>query len=110
MGELQWALLIVCAVLVVALYVFSRRGKSADGQNGASDSAGDSSRQMDLLARDAGYDEFGVGRPRPRGGPGEAGPSRRAAPAAPAPGAGLWPKPPIGTPTLGPAPSPPGNG
>ena len=33
MGELQWALLIVCVVLVVALYVLSRRGKSDDADD-----------------------------------------------------------------------------
>ena len=42
MGELQWALLIVCVVLVVALYVLSRRaganiGDAEDKHIGQSD-------------------------------------------------------------------------
>lgn len=74
MGELQWALLIVCIVLVVALYVFSRRGKTpaAGEEEDASpfpqrEANGD---QMDLLSPprpDVPYDEFGVGRARKRG-------------------------------------------
>lgn len=71
MGELQWALLIVCVVMVLALYVLSRRGKSdrnTDDANppGAPDPSGD---QMDLLSppRAGVYDEFGVGPKRKRG-------------------------------------------
>ena len=81
MGELQWALLIVCVVMVVALYVLSRRGKSgaADGDDADSlftsrESGGD---QLDLLAprADAGFDEYGVGRKRKRGeGPADGAP------------------------------------
>ena len=78
MGELQWALLIVCLVLVVAVYFFSRRNRDEGGDDergafGKPEGAGD---QMDLLAprADGSYDEFGVGRKRKRGeagGPGE---------------------------------------
>lgn len=72
MGELQWALLIVCVAMVLALYVLSRRGKSDrdDDQNPMSgpDRSGD---QMDLLSppRGGAYDEFGVGPKRKRGEP-----------------------------------------
>lgn len=78
MGELQWALLIVCLVLVVAVYVFSRRnrGDEDDGGHGRfsrPESAGD---QLDLLAPrpdpaaarpEGAFDEYGVGRKRKRG-------------------------------------------
>lgn len=70
MGELQWALLIVCIVLVVALYVFSRRGKDADaGEDDAVSSRDANGDQLDLLnsRADASYDEYGVGRKRKRG-------------------------------------------
>lgn len=68
MGELQWALLIVCAVLVVALYIFSRRGKRADGEYGDPHTPTDAASQLDLLTRpDPAFDEFGVGRARRRG-------------------------------------------
>lgn len=73
MGELQWALLIVCVVLVIALYVLSRRnadnvGNEEDKHNpfGRREAGGG---QMDLLSPDpnSGFDEFGVGRKRTRG-------------------------------------------
>ena len=73
MGELQWALLIVCVVMVVALYVLSRRGKSgapdSDDANSLFSSRESGGDQLDLLAprADGGYDEFGVGRKRKRG-------------------------------------------
>lgn len=71
MGELQWALLIVCVVLVVGLYVLSRRGKLAGGERdaAASQAAHDNSDQLDLLATrpDGDFDEYGVGRKRRRG-------------------------------------------
>jgi cell division protein ZipA len=70
MGELQWALLIVCLGLVVAVYVFSRRNR-ADADDGAAgatpgESSGD---QLDLLAPrvEGAFDEYGVGRKRRRG-------------------------------------------
>ncbi|MGQ0622711.1 MAG: cell division protein ZipA C-terminal FtsZ-binding domain-containing protein [Panacagrimonas sp.] len=70
MGELQWALLIVCAVLVVALYVFSRRSKRTDRESGDFEAPGDPASQMDLLTRpDPAFDEFGVGRARARNSP-----------------------------------------
>lgn len=72
MGELQWALLIVCLVLVVAVYFFSRRNRDESGEDGHAafgkpEASGD---QLDLLAprgEGAGYDEYGVGRKRKRG-------------------------------------------
>ena len=72
MGELQWALLIVCLVLVVAVYVFSRRNRDdADDVDGGSGSYGKSAdaNQLDLLAprADVGFDEYGVGNKRKRG-------------------------------------------
>lgn len=85
MGELQWALLIVCAVLVVALYFFSRRGKADEFDGNPSDKAGDPAGQPDLFARsEASYDEFGVGRRRARGTSEPAVP-RATAPGVPAP-------------------------
>ncbi len=75
MGELQWALLIVCVVLVVALYVLSRRNGGVLGDEESKHSlfqnrdAGGN--QMDLLSpatSDTAYDEFGVGRKRSRSG------------------------------------------
>lgn len=73
MGELQWALLIVCIVLVVALYVFSRRGKAPaavdeDEPLGRASQEVDGN-QLDLLnpRPEASYDEYGVGRARKRG-------------------------------------------
>lgn len=76
MGELQWALLIVCVVLVVALYVLSRRSKSEDGDDNTDDALlrgqqDDEGDQLDLLTPrnpPRGFDEYGVGRARPRGG------------------------------------------
>lgn len=74
MGVLQWALLIVCLVLVVAVYVFSRRnrGEADDGERDHAriDSSEASGDQLDLLAApraESGFDEYGVGRARKRG-------------------------------------------
>ncbi len=74
MGELQWALLIVCLVLVVAVYVFSRRNRNdvdeGDGANALSGKPGANANQLDLLdpARgEPGFDAFGVGAKRKRG-------------------------------------------
>ena len=87
MGELQWALLIVCLVLVVAVYVFSRRNRDdaddADG-GGAYGKPADAN-QLDLLAPrsgEPGFDEYGVGNKRKRGEGAAAGHSPRE-PAAP---------------------------
>ena len=99
MGELQWALLIVCVVLVVALYVLSRRGKSDDADDATEDALlrgrDDDGDQLDLLAPrqpPQGFDEYGVGRPRRRGEPsfGSAAPP---APQAPAPSVATLLKP-----------------
>lgn len=84
MGELQWALLIVCLVLVVAVYFFSRRNRDEGSEDerprfGKPESSGD---QLDLLAprAEAGFDEYGVGRKRKRG---EAGSEPSVAPREP---------------------------
>ncbi|HKY91290.1 MAG TPA: hypothetical protein VJM11_09635, partial [Nevskiaceae bacterium] len=74
MGELQWALLIVCVVLVVLLYLFSRRKREeAPGRESpdlAAPPASDAP-QSDLFAsprqpQPAGFDEYGVGPKRTR--------------------------------------------
>ena len=70
MGELQWALLIVCVGLVVALYVFSQRGKSGSKEGESDDERSlreASADQSDLFAPPKDYDEYGVGRKRKRG-------------------------------------------
>jgi hypothetical protein len=88
MGELQWALLIVCLVLVVAVYVFSRRNRDdaddADGGGAGAYGKPADANQMDLLAprAEAGFDEYGVGNKRKRGEGTAAGHSPRE-PAAP---------------------------
>lgn len=66
MGELQWAVLIVCVALVIALYVFSRRGKRNDADAGSPPANAD---QSDLFTPpvDGSFDQFGVGRARSRG-------------------------------------------
>lgn len=71
MGELQWALLIVCLVLVVAVYFFSRRNRDEGSDDerprfGKPEASGD---QLDLLTQrpDGSFDEYGVGRKRKRG-------------------------------------------
>lgn len=75
MSELQWALLIVCVVMVVALVVLSRRSKSQDADDAGEDALlqgrEDHGDQLDLLnpRPPQGFDEFGVGRPRRRGEP-----------------------------------------
>lgn len=69
MGELQWALLIVCVVLVVILYVLSRRGAEVvDDEEKYNPMAklGEESGQSDLFKASSsdGFDEFGVGKKR----------------------------------------------
>lgn len=77
MGELQWALLIVCVVLVVALYVLSRRAGAnigdAEDKHTLFSKRESSGNQMDLLSPppDGEFDEYGVGRKRTRGANGE---------------------------------------
>lgn len=70
MSTLQWALLIIAIVAVVAIYVMSRREKrtsvSKDWNTGraptlAKPPAGD---QMEIFSRTGEFDEFGVGKPR----------------------------------------------
>ncbi len=72
MSTLQWALLIIAIIAVLAIYVVSRREKSASVNKdwnaprlpgGARPPAGD---QMEIFSRTGEFDEFGVGKPRKR--------------------------------------------
>lgn len=74
MSTLQWALLIIAIVVVVAIYFASRREKRVPvGKDWAAAArppiainkppAGD---QMEIFSRTGEFDEFGVGRPRKR--------------------------------------------
>jgi hypothetical protein len=106
MGELQWAVLIVCVALVVALYVFSRRGKRDSDAGDDTGAAGD--QQSDLFKAPAGdYDEFGVGRARRRGAaPEMSAPVPPVTPGSPSVAKLLKPLP-GQAPTMNPAPRPP---
>lgn len=69
MGELQWALLIVCVVLVIILYVLSRRaGDVVDDEDkyNPMGKPSEGSGQSDLFGGGSqdGFDEFGVGKKR----------------------------------------------
>ena len=70
MGELQWALLIVCVVLVIILYVLSRRGvdqvSEDEDQYNPLGKPRESSGQADMFSPQSaeGFDEFGVGKKR----------------------------------------------
>lgn len=70
MSTLQWALLIIAIVAVVAIYVMSRREKrapvakdwsAAKAPSMGKPPAGD---QMEIFSRTGEFDEFGVGKPR----------------------------------------------
>lgn len=70
MSTLQWALLIIAIIAVVAIYVVSRREKrtsvgrdlsAARAPSLAKPPAGD---QMEIFSRTGEFDEFGVGKPR----------------------------------------------
>lgn len=72
MSTLQWALLIIAIIAVLAIYVVSRREKSNSTSKdlnaprlpgGARPPAGD---QMEIFSRTGEFDEFGVGKPRKR--------------------------------------------
>jgi cell division protein ZipA len=96
MSELQWALLILSAVVVVALVVASRRGRNAE-RRAEEPSAGPPGSQLDILLREGQFDEFGVGRKRRRGGDPEAAPApveAAEAPVADAPAPAPKPVPP----------------
>lgn len=73
MSELQWALLILGAVAVVAIYFYSRRDAELKDwhPSGASDSPlkpkPPTKEQMDMFKATGNFDEFGVSRPRPAG-------------------------------------------
>jgi cell division protein ZipA len=102
MSPTQWALLIVGAVAVIAIYWFNRRErpdarrrrseapvKAVKLPGAAAPNAGTD--QMDMFSRFGEFDEFGVGKPRKRVSPDlggsaaspEAGPAGAAAPAVP---------------------------
>ncbi|MFA5941715.1 MAG: cell division protein ZipA C-terminal FtsZ-binding domain-containing protein [Sinimarinibacterium sp.] len=86
MSPLQWALLVVGAVAVIAIYVYSRREHAPPKPRSAPSTASTkmpaipAADQMDMFSRQGGFDEFGVGRPRRRVAPSMSG--------APAPGGG----------------------
>jgi FtsZ-interacting cell division protein ZipA len=72
MSTLQWALLIIAIIAVVAIYVMSRREKrtpvvkdwsAAKAPSAIRPPSGD---QMEIFSRTGDFDEFGVGRPRKR--------------------------------------------
>lgn len=72
MSTLQWALLIIAIVVVLAIYIASRREKrapvakdwsAARAPSAIKPPAGD---QMEIFSRTGEFDEFGVGRPRKR--------------------------------------------
>jgi cell division protein ZipA len=97
MSTLQWALLIVAIVAVIAIYIVSRRGKPPVAGKAVSVPmtpvatrlpAGD---QMEIFSRTGDFDEFGVGKPRRRVAPSVSGaptilPSEDNADPAPLPG------------------------
>lgn len=73
MSALQWALLVLGAVAVIAIYVLSRRGDhlprqwTADGSPGARAPKLPAQNQMDMFESRSvtgDFDEFGVGKPR----------------------------------------------
>ncbi|MEQ1438146.1 cell division protein ZipA C-terminal FtsZ-binding domain-containing protein [Fontimonas sp. SYSU GA230001] len=70
MSPLQWALLVVGAVAVVAIYVYSRREQGPSKSSGAPPPGKmppiPAADQMDMFARQGEFDEFGVGKPRKR--------------------------------------------
>lgn len=89
MSPLQWALLVVGAVAVIAIYVYSRRERGAAQRPRRAAAAAEPQPpaigavdQMDMFAR-GGFDELGVGKPRKRVPPSM--PGAEEAPAAEAP-------------------------
>ncbi len=70
MSPLQWALLILAVLAVIAIYLFSRRDRRALDQLSPDESADPlmphaRERQLDIFGADGQqFDEFGVGRPR----------------------------------------------
>lgn len=92
MSPLQWALLVIGAVAVIAIYIYSRREHASPKPRSAPSAASTkmpaipAADQMDMFSRQGGFDEFGVGRPRKRVAPSMSGD-------APSPGAGEQPTP-----------------
>lgn len=77
MSPTQWALLIVGAIAVIAIYWFNRRERpdarrrrEAPVKTAKLPGAGAGSDQMDMFSRFGEFDEFGVGKPRKRVSPG----------------------------------------
>lgn len=71
MSPLQWALLVVGAVAVIAIYVYSRREKSPPRARSAPHAAppppaAPGSDQIEMFSRGGEFDELGVGKPRRR--------------------------------------------
>ncbi|MFP5306536.1 MAG: cell division protein ZipA C-terminal FtsZ-binding domain-containing protein [Gammaproteobacteria bacterium] len=72
MSPLQWALLVVGAVAVIAIYVYSRREKSPPRVRSVPHAApplppaAPGSDQIEMFSRGGEFDEFGVGKPRKR--------------------------------------------
>jgi cell division protein ZipA len=101
MSPTQWALLIVGAFAVIAIYWFSRRERPGTRRRrseapvkavklpGASPAAG--SDQMDMFSRFGEFDEFGVGKPRKRVAPDLGGATPSTAGAGAGPGAAAAP-------------------
>lgn len=86
MSPLQWALLVVGAIAVVAIYVYSRRERAqpprqraaAPPPTAAVPASSAATDQMDMFAR-GGFDELGVGKPRKRVAPSMPGAEGQAA-------------------------------
>lgn len=73
MSELQWALLILSAIVVIAVIATSLRNRGG-GRRAEATPHISSGAQLDILLREGQFDEFGVGRPRKRGGGDESEP------------------------------------
>lgn len=73
MSPLQWALLAVGAIAVIAIYLYSRREQTASKPRSTPSTAAPAKMppipaadQMDMFSRQGEFDEFGVGKPRKR--------------------------------------------
>lgn len=72
MSPLQWALLAIGAVAVIAIYLYSRREQASSKPRSTPAAAPakmppiPAADQMDMFSRQGEFDEFGVGKPRKR--------------------------------------------